>query len=129
MKKSRTGLTQLRSAMDAGKRQKREHCTVLRAYGCEREAANLERLLDELDAAERTDADRPVTLPEAAELSGYHADTIRHKIAAGELENAGRKHVPRVRASDLPRKPAKVAIGSSYDPAADALTLVAERQT
>ena len=126
MRKPRTELVQLRSAMDAWKREKRAHIDVLRAYKCEREALNLERLLDELDAVERKDADAPVTIAQAAEISGFHADTIRHKIAAGELENIGKKHSPRVRVGALPMK-AKRAASTAYDPSADALSLLTKR--
>lgn len=68
-------------------------------------------------------ANQVVTLTEAAALSGYHADSLRHKLATGEIENVGRKHAPRVRIADLPRKAGRVA-ASAYDPQQDALRLL-----
>ncbi|MDB4890458.1 MAG: hypothetical protein JWL61_2313 [Gemmatimonadetes bacterium] len=40
----------------------------------------------------------------AVRESGYSADRLRHKIAAQEIPNAGRKGSPKIRRADLPRK-------------------------
>lgn len=77
-------------------------------------AAELERTL-------RDDESEALTLAEAALASGYSAEHLRHLIARGELQNAGRRGAPRVRRGDLPRKAKGTPTG--YDPAADALQL------
>jgi hypothetical protein len=46
-----------------------------------------------------------LTLAEAAQESGYSGDHLRHLIADGTLDNAGRKGSPRIRRGDLPVKP------------------------
>lgn len=46
-----------------------------------------------------------LTLEEAVAYSGLAYDTIRRKLAEGEIPNAGRKGRPRVRRGDLPMKP------------------------
>lgn len=86
----------------------------------------------DLDAFESSAADEVLTLTDAARESGYSAEHLRHLIASGQLENAGRKHAPRVKRSDLPRKPGASAsivrpegsTHSSYNVDADALSLV-----
>jgi hypothetical protein len=77
----------------------------------------------ELEAALRSEADKLLTLQEAAAASGMHADHVRHLVRDGRLHNYGRKGAPRVRAGDLPRKPAR-RTPTTYDVAADALSLV-----
>jgi hypothetical protein len=82
-----------------------------------------EQCARELEELERTTENEVLTLEQAAKVSGYHADSLRHKIAAGELPNAGRKGAPRVRRKDLPRR-VHGASQSGYDPLSDALRLV-----
>lgn len=48
-----------------------------------------------------------VGLIEAAARSGYSADHIGRLIASGTIENVGRKGKPRIRVSDIPRKPGR----------------------
>lgn len=45
-----------------------------------------------------------LSLREAAKESGYSADHLGRQIRAGMIPNAGRRHSPRIRRSDLPRK-------------------------
>jgi hypothetical protein len=78
------------------------------------------RELEEAIAASESEL---LTLEEAARASGYHADSLRHMVAAGEIPNAGRKGAPRIRRRDLPRR-AGTAAPSSYNPTADAIRLV-----
>ena len=75
----------------------------------------------ELERALRDDESDALTLAKAALASGYWAEHLRHLIARGELQNAGRRGAPRVRRGDLPRKAKATPTG--YDPAADALQL------
>jgi hypothetical protein len=59
----------------------------------------------ELEAALRCDGGELLTLAEAARESGYTVDHLGRDIARGKIPNAGRLHAPRVRRSDLPKKP------------------------
>lgn len=77
-----------------------------------------------LEAQARSDAEQLLTLREAELKSGYSADHIRHLVRDGQIHNYGRKGAPRVRAGDLPRKPARTGAPSAYDPNADALSIV-----
>lgn len=87
-------------------------------------AANV---LEDLAQLEHATADETLTLADAARESGYSGEHLRHLIASGQLANAGRKHAPRVRRSDLPRKPG-TRTASHYNPDADALSLVGRRR-
>ena len=66
---------------------------------------------DELDAALRAVDDDTLSLAEAAEVSGYSLDRLRHKVTAGEIPNAGRKGKPLIRRGDLPSKKRRTASG------------------
>lgn len=70
-----------------------------------------------------------VSLSVAAAQSGYCADYLSRLIREGKLTNYGRKHAPRVRLSECPTKP-RLAVSSqkSYDPRADARSLVSSRR-
>ena len=78
----------------------------------------------ELDEALADAEGEELTLAQAVAESGYSERALRGKIASGEIENAGRKHAPRIRRADLPRK-AKARAVSTYDVAADARKLLA----
>jgi hypothetical protein len=81
----------------------------------------------ELEAALRAEADELLSLSEAAELSGYSVDHLRHLVADGAIPQAGRRGKPKVRRGDLPKRAGKCA-SSTYDPAADAMSLVGRRK-
>jgi hypothetical protein len=85
----------------------RADADLLEGHGAAQAAATARRLADQLDAAIRADLDVALTLTEAARESGYSVDRLRHKVAAGELPNAGRKGSPRIRRADLPRRAPK----------------------
>ena len=80
---------------------------------------------DALDAATRSVADDALDLAAAARESGYSPDRLRHKVAAGEIPNAGRKGSPRIRRGDLPIK--KRAGNGRFDAASAARSLLAGR--
>jgi hypothetical protein len=84
----------------------RDRAASLRRYAPE--VANaLEDVAGELEARLReTEADL-LTLQAAARESGHSADHLGRLILAGKLENHGRKHAPKVRRGDLPRKAAR----------------------
>lgn len=59
---------------------------------------------EQLEAALRDVSNETLDLASAAKESGYSADRLRHKVANGEIPNAGRKGAPRLRRGDLPSK-------------------------
>jgi hypothetical protein len=89
---------------------------------CEQAIADL-RNLSVLEASE------VLGLRAAAERSGYSVEHIGRLIRSGKLRNVGRKHAPRVRAQDLPRRVQQVATGQSavYDSSSDARSLRSRR--
>lgn len=97
--------------------QWREDAATLARYGDERGAMLLRRAADDLEAALRAQDEELLDLDAAAQESGYSKDRLRHMVADGALPNAGRKHAPRVRRADLPRKRPR---SSQFDPAATA---------
>jgi hypothetical protein len=68
---------------------------------------------DELQRALRAAEADILTVPEAARESGYSADRLKELIREGKIPNAGRKHAPRIRRGDLPRKPRAQPVESS----------------
>jgi hypothetical protein len=105
----------------------RERSDELRPYA-PAAAEAFARAADELDAAMREAADTPLTLAEAARESGYSERRIRELLAAGDVPMApgGKKHRPRVRRADLPRRPNRNS-STDYDPGEDAARLMARR--
>ena len=66
-----------------------------------REAADL------AEGAWRDFQGEELSLKEAAEESGYSEAHMQRLIAEGSIPNAGRKHKPKVRRGDLPKKVAR----------------------
>ena len=75
-----------------------------RRIGAEAPALTLEKCAADLEAREREEGLRIVTLHEAADLSGYTYSALEKKVRRGDIPNAGEKHSPRIRVADLPRK-------------------------
>jgi len=84
-----------------------EAATQRELYANETAARVLEGCARRLAAALRASGDECLTLGEASHESGYSERRLRQMIAAGDVPQAGRKGVPRVRRRDLPRKPGK----------------------
>ena len=65
-----------------------------------------------------------MSLKEASTLGGYSTDSLQRMVAAGRIQNCGRKGRPRIRRADVPAKPGHGAFllgesGRSYvDPTA-----------
>jgi hypothetical protein len=101
-----------------------------RRFGPDPVATALDVCAKELEAALQHDEDVPLTLAQAAAESGYSEDHLGRRVREGKIPNAGRPNAPRVRRADLPRKPVRKVAGPtalSYDPAADARSLLASR--
>lgn len=97
---------------------------TLDRYADERGAELCRMHARELREALREGLDEPLTLSEAAELSGYSEDHLRHLVAGGTVPNAGRKGAPRIRRGDVPVKPGhtrSVASGDAEEDAEDIL--------
>lgn len=62
---------------------------------------------DAADELEKTlqGAEETVSLKEAAMLGGYSTDSLQRMVAAGRIQNFGRKGKPRIRRAEVPVKP------------------------
>lgn len=78
----------------------------------------------ELESALRGASEAELTLDQASEESNYSKRRLRELIADGSIPNAGRKHAPRIRRADLPRKHTKT-IADGFDASAEARRLLA----
>jgi hypothetical protein len=58
----------------------------------------------ELEQALASVGNDALTLKQAARLTGLTAGHLGDLVRAGKIPNAGRKHAPRIRRSDLPAK-------------------------
>lgn len=83
----------------------RERAVFLRRHGATEAAETTSTLADELEIALRADAGVVLTLVEAARESGFSADYLGRLVARGAIPNVGRPRAPRIRRTDLPRKP------------------------
>lgn len=89
-------------------------------------AAICEEVLADLQALQRSGGETMLTLSEASAVSGYSIDHLARLLREGKLPNTGRKGAPRIRVTDLPRRPRTPLAGSRptpYDPDADARAL------
>jgi hypothetical protein len=95
-------------------------------------AALCRLFLRDLDLVRAAKDERLLSLREAAVESGYHVDSLSRLVRQGRIPNAGRKHRPRVRPKDLPRRPKPESIAKPsaavYDPVADARSLASRRK-
>lgn len=82
----------------------RTRAAELRALALESVARAFETCAAELAAAQDAAEAEALTLREAMIESGLSEDHLRKLVAAGRIPNAGRKHAPRIRRADLPRK-------------------------
>jgi len=83
--------------------QWRHRAEQLRDWGGSADAARLwERAAVELEQALASVGNDTLSLTEAAKLTGLTAGHLGDLIRAGKVANAGRKHAPKIRRSDLP---------------------------
>jgi hypothetical protein len=103
--------------------QWRAEAALFRRRGQE-DLANLTlSFVEDLEAALKEDDDQLLTLGEAAQVSGYSEDHLGRLVRDGKLVNVGRKHAPRIRRGDLPRRVADRR-SPGYDPRTDARDLL-----
>jgi hypothetical protein len=87
------------------------------AFGAEPQACSLEWAAVLVERALRDETDQLLTLAQAAELSGYHPDSLARMVRDGQIPDLrppNSKGMIRIRRGDLPIKP-----GRPHTPDAD----------
>ena len=107
----------------------RTDAACLRLYGAVGQADLLETVAREVEEAASSEAERVLTLAQAAERTGYTVDHLGRLLREGRIPNVGRRSAPRIRVADLPRRPRGLSqgINDAYDPTADARSLMSRR--
>lgn len=82
----------------------RTRAEVLALHGASEAATTARVLAEELEAALALANTETLSLDDASRESGYSSDHLARLIRSGAIPNAGRKHAPAIRRSDLPRK-------------------------
>ena len=78
------------------------------AFGDEPRARSLEWAAAKIEHALRNESDQLLTLPQAAEISGYHPDSLARMVRDGQIPDLrprNSKGMIRIRKADLPIKP------------------------
>lgn len=88
---------------------------LFRAHAHEPTARAYEACADELEKALAAEEQQPLTLRQAANLSGYSVDHLGRLVREGKIPNAGRPNAPRVRRADVPNKPGRPQPGTKED--------------
>lgn len=83
----------------------RQKAELFRQHGHEATARAYELCSTELEEALCAGEDELLDLQEAAKASGYSADHLGRLLREGRIPNAGRRHAPRIRRGDLPKRP------------------------
>lgn len=107
--------------LDLAARWREEARTLRERYGLEQLAQLCETHAHELAHVVTEAAGEELTLAQASAASGYSERRLRELVTEGRLHNVGRKHAPRFRRADLPRKPG--AAGGGFDPEAEAAAI------
>ena len=76
----------------------------LREYGADAQAKAVDRCANRLEEALGQEGDALLTLPEAAEESGYSSDHLGRLVREDKIPNAGRPGAPLIARRDLPIK-------------------------
>ena len=87
------------------------------AFGAEAQARSLEWAAMQVERALRDESDQLLTLAQAAQISGYHPDSLSRMVRDGQIPDlrpANSKGMIRIRRADLPIKP-----GRPHTPDAD----------
>lgn len=107
-----TSLAMLRAKWES---RRAEHAHLSSMVSAERIIGDVLADLGELADAHALDA---VSLKEASAIGGYSMDRLQHIVAAGEIDNIGRKGKPKIRRGDVPIKPGYLrpgADGAQFD--------------
>lgn len=96
----------------------RQRAAYLEQFGDPTSARLWKLAAVELEHALKAFGDEPLTLVDAAQLSGYTADHLGWLVKTKKIPNAGRKHAPRIRRTDLPMK-SSTPSGRPSHPTAD----------
>jgi hypothetical protein len=112
----------------------RSKADELRAeFGDEARARAIEWAACQFEQALHDRTDERLTLAQASLRSGYSQDHLARLIREGRIPNAGRRGSPRIRAGDLPVRPAsphEIVVSDHsrvYDPGADARAIGSRR--
>lgn len=85
-------------------------------YALESAARVCEAHVRELAKVVAAQEDEVLTVPEAAQETGYSAQHLRALVSSGTVPNAGRKGQPRIRRGDLPARKLKTAASRKKKP-------------
>ena len=80
------------------------------AFGAEPQARSLEWAALQVERALRDESEQLLTLAQAAELSGYHPDSLARMVRDGQIPDLrppNSKGMIRIRRADLPIKPGR----------------------
>lgn len=80
-----------------------ERATILAPYA-EAAAEAFKACANDLRTVRKNLEEELLTLTEAAKATGYSRGHLGRLVRQGKIPNHGRKHAPRVRLSDLPKK-------------------------
>ena len=83
----------------------REEAALFRRRGQDAMAALAESYAEDLEAWWDEYWSEELDLQQAATESGYSVNTLGRMVRERRIGNAGRKNAPRIKRSDLPRKP------------------------
>ncbi len=87
----------------------REKADLFRQHGHEATARTYEVCSAELEAALQGTEEELLDLQEAARESGYSSDHLGRLVRDGKIPNSGRRNAPKIKRSDLPRRPEVVS--------------------
>ena len=82
----------------------RSLATSFEQFGGSAQAHALRACASMLEQAIHVRDEALLTLEEAERVSGYSGDHLGRLVREGKIPNAGRRHAPRIRQRDLPRK-------------------------
>lgn len=94
-----------RGSLDTLHTRWRKKAELFRQHGHEATARAYELCSSELEAALGAKEGELLDLQEAAKASGYSPDHLGRLLREGKIPNAGRRHAPRIRRGDLPKRP------------------------
>lgn len=83
----------------------RADAVTLRRRGAPNQADALEAAAEDVEAACAEYRLEHLTVSEAADLGGYSESRLYELLEEGTIPNVGRRGAPRIRRSDVPRRP------------------------